>query len=106
MIPLLITVSVPHQDSGDGRTEGVGPTWSKVQCYTRAENEQTINYIVNQQRYSKVWAETLWQEMEKQKVLEELLLEELLLDELLLEEHHAEVPELHHREHRNLHLLY
>ena len=48
----------------------------------------------------------LWQEMEKQKVLEELLLEELLLDELLLEEHHAEVPELHHREHRNLHLLY
>ena len=66
----MINVSVLHQDSGDGRTEGVGPTWSKVQCYTRAENEQTINYIVNQQRYSKVRAATFWQEMEKQKVLE------------------------------------
>ena len=64
----MINVSVPHQDSGDGRTEGVGLTWSNVQCYTRrAENEQTINYIVNQQRYSKVRGETLWQEMEKQK---------------------------------------
>ena len=50
--------------------EETGQTWSPMQYYTRAEDEQILEYITNHQRYAWVCGRKLWQKMEEDGVLE------------------------------------
>ena len=50
--------------------EETGQTWSPMQYYTRAEDEQILDYIIKHQRYAWVGGTRLWQKMEEEELLE------------------------------------
>ena len=57
------------EEEDERAREETGQTWSPMQYYTKAEDEQILCYIIKHQKYAWVGGRTLWKKMEEEKLL-------------------------------------